>query len=50
MNNQNLENLKICINNARIELEQGGKYDWNEELAACDDYLGMALKYIDELV
>ena len=49
MDNNTIDKIKICINNARIDLEQGGKYDWNDELQECDHWLKLALDLLDQL-
>lgn len=48
MDEKTINNLKQCITNARIELEQGGKYDWSEEFQECDNWLKLALDILDE--
>ena len=46
-NNDLMVTLKHQITNARVELEQGGKYNWNSTLADCDEWLKAAIKMID---
>ena len=41
------EYLIALITKARISLEQGGKYDWNEILEECDDFLHLALEHLE---
>jgi hypothetical protein len=38
-----IENMKQILNNARVELECGGKWNWNEDLQSCDEYIKMAI-------
>jgi hypothetical protein len=45
---QLIENIAECIRNARVELEQGGKYDWNSDLQSCDSWLKLVLKKLNE--
>ena len=44
-----IEDIADCIRNARVELEQGGKYHWNSDLQSCDNWLKLALKRCEEL-
>jgi len=44
-----LDNLKQCITNAKVELECGGKYDWNENIEQCNRWLDLALQYVEDL-
>lgn len=44
-----INNLIQCIVNARVNLEQGGKYDWNEELQSCDEWLKQAIDRLKRL-
>ena len=46
---QIIENIKQCIRNARVDLEQGGKYDWNSDLQSCDSCLKVVLRRCEEL-
>lgn len=41
---QTIEDIIQCIRNARVDLEQGGKYDWNSDLQSCDSWLKLALR------
>lgn len=38
------ESIIKLLTNARVALEQGGKYDWNGELQECDELLQMAIE------
>lgn len=48
-NKEIIENIKQAITNARVDLEQGGKYDWNNELESCDNWLKTAIRMLDNL-
>ena len=45
-----LKGINQCIGHAMIELEQGGKYDWNSDLEACNNWLKEAKEIIIETV
>jgi hypothetical protein len=46
MNEDLLITLKHQITEARLELEQGGKHNWNDALSDCDKWLEAALKLL----
>lgn len=48
-NSRIVKNIEICITNARVELEQGGKYDWSEEFQDCDEWLKTALELLKKI-
>lgn len=48
MEKDEIELLKICIRNARVYLEMGGKYNWCEEFAQCDWRLELALRILGD--
>lgn len=45
-----LETLNKLIDGARYDLEQGGKYEWNEVMGYCDQQLADAQKILLELL
>jgi len=45
-----MHNIRQCIINAMVVLEEGGKYDWNDSLQKCYDWLEDAIKLIDETI
>jgi hypothetical protein len=44
-----IRQLKQHIVNARVDLEQGGKLNWNSDLDHCDGNLSMALMLLNQL-
>ena len=44
-----IRQIKQCVVNARVDLEQGGKHNWNSDLGYCDSNLSMALMLLNQL-
>ena len=44
-----IHQIKQCVVNARVDLEQGGKHNWNSDMDRCDANLSMVLLLLNEL-
>ena len=44
-----VNNIKQCVVNARVDLEQGGKYEWNDDLQSCDNWLQNVVELLDKI-
>lgn len=49
MPQQTLTDIISALTIARVDLEQGGKYDWNDDLQHCDNILKLVIETLKEL-